>query len=311
MKKGIVVALVTMFFGLLLVHEGAEARRRRARRAAQPAGPPVSAEISKALTVDWGTGHAKVIEFHTKQIEETYSKRLKKIGDDAILEDRTRTEMENEIAKVRDSYIEFRGQRNGWRVSFIGDEFRDNVGQSMVVVRDASSQRFYFFHNDQLDKMFVAFNAEIFPGLTFEQFAERIQEKFGPAQRVMRTNARTQQEELAELRWQDNKTLLAAIDQTNFYGIFSLRFTDKNRPQEQANAGDARPRGNALLDQAIRNGTGDGNSDVIDRITGRRRAAPGGTAAQQPGSARPRGPQHAPATAAPVVSSENDPLGGI
>lgn len=310
MKKGIVVALVSTFVALLFVHQGAEARRRRTRRVVQ-AGPPVSAEISKALTVDWGTGHAKVIEFHTKQIQETYAKKLREIGTDAILEDRTRTEMDNEIAKVRDSYIEFRGQRNGWRVSFIGDEFRDNAGQSMVVVREPSAQRFYFFENDALTKMFVAFNAEVFPGLSFEQFAERIQERYGPAQRVMRTNARTQQEELAELRWQDNKTLLAAIDQTNFYGIFSLRFTDKNRPQQQASAGDANPRGNALLDQAIRNGAGDAHSDVIDRITGRRRAAPGGTAQAQPAggprSARPA----APATAAPVVPSEDDPLGGI
>jgi hypothetical protein len=309
MKKGIHVVLLTTWVGMLAVDADARRVRARGRRARLQANePPVSAEISKALPFPWGTGHAKVIEHYSGQIRTDYNARLAKVRD-AVAEDRMRTEMDGAISKVRDSFVEFRGQRTGWRVSFIGDEFRDNAGESMVVVTEASAQRFFFFKNDSLYKMFVAFNAEVFPGLNFEQFAERIQERYGPAQRVTRTNPRTSEEELVELRWQDETTNLAAIDQTGFYGIFSLRFTDKSAPVMQANAGSVRP--NALIDQAIREGSGDSHSDVVDRITGRRRAAPAGNAVggAQGGPTKNRAPAAAPAPA--VQASETDPLAGI
>lgn len=316
MRKGIVVALVTTVVGLLVMEGDADARRRRRRAKAASSEAPVSAEISKALPLPWGTGHSKVISHYTDQIRTAYRAKLGK-ATGAIEEDRLRTEMDREIAKIRDSYIEFRGQRTGWRVSFIGEEFRDSAGQSMVVVQESNAQRFYFFHNDQLRKMFVAFNAEVFPGLNFEQFAERIQQRYGPAQRVTKTNARTQQEELVELRWQDQTTRLAAIDQTGFYGIFSLRFMDKNVPQDQAVA--AADRSNTLLDSAIREGQGDAHSDVVDRITGRRRAAPGGSGGAtptarpgaRPGSSRPGGPPPGGTAAPPRPERDDDPMAGL
>ena len=320
MRKGIFVAVLTTTVGLLLLHADSDARRRRVRarnRAAQHE-PPVSAEISKALKgLSWGDGHQKVVDHYTDPIRAEFRPQIAKAASDQNVADRLLAQQNAAIERITKSYIVFSGPRtrelNGWRVSFIADEFHENAGESMVVVREASDQRFFFFKNDQLYKMFVAFNAEVFPGLDFEGFAQRIQERYGPALRVMRTNPRTQAEELAELRWQDETTLLAAIDQTSFYGIFSLRFTNKQGPQ-QLTAAAAQGRPNALLDTAIREGSGDANSDVIDRITGRRRAAPGGTAAQQAqGQGRTARPQHAPpqGTAAPVLREDDDPLGGI
>ena len=122
--------------------------------------------------------------------------------------------------------MRFNGRTTGWDVSFIRDEFTHGNQEAMLASVDENSQNFYFFIGDRLWKWYKAFNADVFQGKTFAQFAQAVQGRFG--------SARERSGELVQgggerhwLEWQDPNTRLRAVDNTRFYGFYCLVFEDK------------------------------------------------------------------------------------
>lgn len=292
MKRALAVGLGLFMAGVVLLNSlgDADAQRRRRRRtpAKQAQNVGFSAEISKTLgDLHWGMNPNEVKGYFEKALREKYRPQIAK-APGAIEEDRLRTKLNNEIDKLRRSYVRFTGQNTGWEVSFVGDEFTHNNGEALLVVNDDHTQTFYFFIGDRLWKRYVAFNADQFAGLSFADFKQRIEARYGPAQVMTTTNEETGQTRTTGIRWHDDTTYMRAVDNTQFYGVFCLVFEEKATSDNIAglrrNPSRRPERRNAMIDAVTSGGVSNSNADVVDRLTGRRI---GSDSTVPPGGARP------------------------
>lgn len=291
MRRNLVIALTVLVGVLSLLAVSVEAQRgRRGRRGrrqatAQERTPPNSEAIQQSLgDLRWGMEPRQVHQYFVNKIRESYRERLSK-APDTIEEDRIRHQQNAEIRRLRESYVRFEGERTGWDVSFLQGEFTHGNDESMLVYRDGNSQNFYFFINGRLWKWYKAFDASVFHGQSFAQFAQAVQGRFGEAaERSGRLVEGGPQQRWLE--WQDSNTRLRAIDQTRFYGFYCLVFEDKSTldrlDQLRTNTVNPGNQGHALVDSVIvpegeEASSGDSHSDIVDRITGniRRRPARG------------------------------------
>lgn len=328
MKNAIIAVLLGSFVaGMFAFTVDAQQRGRRGRggrgagAAAKQQEAPQSARIAQSMgELHWGMTKQDVYALFQNQIRERFRPLLAK-APGAIEEDRLRADMNEELRRLHDEDICFRGRRSGWDASFLADEFTHNNNECMLVRRDGNSQNFYFFINDHLWKWYKAFDATVFEGQTFEQFAGALQGRFG--------QARDATGELVPgrgqrhwLEWQDASSRLRAIDLNRFYGFYCLVFEEKatvdNLATLRANQSGNGQRQRTLVD-AVTSGNDepanpDSNPDIVDRITGtirNRQDAPadGGTA--QGATPRRSGtttPAQAPA--APTAPT-SDPLQGL
>ena len=272
MKRVVIGVLLSTFIVGLVTYD-TEAQRRRRQRQQRVEQAPESEGIAEALgELRWGMTNREVYNHFVRKIREAYSERLNKARD-AMQEDRLRAAMNNEIQRIRRSYVRFNGQTTGWDVSFLRDEFTHGNNESLLVVRDGNSQNFYFFINDRLWKWYKAFDASVFAGQSFEQFARALQGRFGEA--LERTGRLTDRgTEKRWLEWQDRSSRLRAVDENRFYGFYCLVFEDKSTVSRldelRSNTIRRNDGSHALVDAVTQDSEAQlENQDVVDRITGR------------------------------------------
>jgi hypothetical protein len=240
---------------------------------------------------------------------------------DAVEEDRLRNAATDEMKRIRDSYVEFKGTSTGWDVSFLKGEFTHGNGETMLVERDKNSQNFYFFINGKLWKWYKAFDAEVFRAGDFKGFAESVQRRFGPAKEGSG--------ELAPgsgtrhwLEWQDDNTRLRAVDQSDFYGFYCLVFEERatvgNLAKLRTHTREVANKQNSVIDAVTTPVERDPDAapDVVDRITGKTRASQSGGAAVasgkgKKGAAAATAAEPKPAAAPTGVQKDDDPLRGL
>ena len=208
--------------------------------------------------------------------------------------------MMDKLKKVKKDYVTFSGKRSSWDVSLVDKEFAHKNNESMAVAWKKRERRFFFFHNDRLFKIFIAFNSEMFADKTFEDFAQAMETRFGPAERKFTVTLRGDQK-MDHLAWpQSGQTKLLAYDYTGFYGNFCLSLIDMRewdsvKTGRQLNS-PKRKYTDPLVEAVTRGGDSgrDENENVVDRITGKGvKAPPGGeeggstAAPTRPGTSRP------------------------
>lgn len=318
MKRVFIGVLVSTFVvGMFAVGADAQRRRRRGQQQQRQQVAPQSAEIAPALgELRWGMSRDEVYEHFVTQVRERYRPRLSKARD-AMAEDNLRHQQREEIQRIRRSYVRFRGQTTGWDVSFLRDEFTHGNGEAMLVVRDSNSQNFYFFIRNRLWKWYKAFDADVFAGQTFDQFAGALQGRFGQAMdRNGRLTDRGQEKHWLE--WQDTSTRLRAIDENRFYGFYCMVFEDKETvgriAELRTNTIGRTDDGHALVDAV----TGDdseassANQDIVDRLTGmirRTTQAPEGDMGEASGSMSMSGGSSGSSSMS--GATDEDPLRGL
>lgn len=309
-KSVVLLTLAAAMLSMAAVGVEAQRGRRQARPpAAAERAAPASAAIAESLgELRWGMEPRAVHQFFQNKIRERYRERLVK-APGTLEQERIRHEMDGELRRLRESYIRFDGERNGWDLSFVRDEFTHGNNESMLVYRDENSQNFYFFIQGRLWKWYKAFDASVFQGQPFAQFAQAVQGRFGNA--VERTGSLSEgADERHWLEWQDQTTRLRAVDQTRFYGFYCLVFEDKGTlgrlDQLRTNTIQSGSGSHSLVDSVMLPEGGettesnDGNADIVDRITGnvRRRPEPAESSSSTSRGSRSRGssrPAAAPA----------------
>jgi hypothetical protein len=334
MRRAIIgVVLATFVVGMFASAVESQRRRQPPRgqrgargkaKVAKNVEAPRSAAIGPALgDLRWGMTRDEVYNHFVNKIREDYRPRLAK-ATGAIEEDRLRAELNDKVRAIRDSYVRFDGRATGWDVSFLRDEYTHRNSEAMLAINDENSQNFYFFINGRLWKWFKAFNADVFAGQTFDQFAQAVQTRFGQARE--RNGALIEGgDERHWLEWQDDTSRLRAIDLTRFYGFYCLVFEEKATVGRLAELRVNRPSKNTkqhALVEAVLAGEGgsppdDTNADIADRLTGkirRRQDAPEnaqGTGAGATKTTKGRtgtGTGTGTATPRPV---DDDPLSGM
>ena len=293
----------------------AHAGKKKAKKGAEAV--PVSAEISKSMgELSWGMTKDELQNQLITKIKEKYRPLVSKTRD-AVEEDRLRLAATDEMKRIRDSYVDFKGTSTGWDVSFLRGEFTHGNGESMLVSRDQNSQNFYFFIHGKLWKWYKAFDAEVFRAGDFAGFGSSVQKRFGPA-RDASGELSAASGKRHWLEWQDDKSRLRAVDQSDFYGFYCLVFEQKSTVENLAklrtHTHQVAEKQNALVDAVTAPASQDDSDrspDVVDSITGKRTGNSDGATASAKG---PKG-RKAAAAAAPAaprgVTSDDDPLNGL
>ncbi len=278
---------------------------------------PMSAAISAAMgDLEWGMSRDDVMAKFVDAIKEKYRPLIAK-ATGALEEDKYRAKAREELSMIKSSLVEFNGNKTGWDVSFLANEFTHHNGESMFVVKDGNSQNYYFFINNKLWKWYKAFSSEVFQGKSFDQFAQAVQGRYGQGQL-------REAEKQKFLQWQDASTSLRAVDNNQFYGFYCLVFEDKDTLRRIDSLRSVKPsqkqKGHILVEAVTADdSTTDpsANPDIIDRITGKirnKQQAP--EQAAQASSTGKKGASAAPAPAASPfdrggVSDDDDPLKGL
>lgn len=186
----------------------------------------VSAELSKAMgDVTWGMSRERLQAKLTDKVEDRYRPRIAKARD-ASEEERLRHAADDEVDRIKNSYVEFKDASTPWDTTFLQGEFTHGNSESMLASRDDTSQTFYFFIGGKLWKTYTVFDVLVFPEANFAAFAAFLEGRFGPASQA--PGEISPNTERHWLEWQDDKTTLRTIDQSNFYGFYFLIFEDRD-----------------------------------------------------------------------------------
>jgi hypothetical protein len=310
MKK-LGVSLVVAFLALAAAQQEVAAKKPKAEKVkAEKARGPAPVAAAEAITeirgdYKWAMTLQQVIDKINARIEASYKDRIAKTAADPAKNDKLRKAMRDETAAIKKNIVKFDGQKGPWDVSIIDQEIVQGVGQSMLVMKEQTSTRYFFFSNDSLYKMFIAFNKEMLAGKAFKEFGAAMQGKFGKAQEVyvMQNNSfGVKEKKLDHLLWRSAQgDGLKLVDRSEFYDVYCLVLYDNSVEQRMAasrkEAEAKQPKG-SVLDSVVggKESDRDENDNVIDRITGKevfkpgdRRAAQQNITVPSPGAPAPAG----------------------
>ena len=240
----------------------------------------------KAGTFKWGMKPEEVMAQVRTSVEAKYEQRIEKARQDPGLQQRIRDEMQKELTAVKKSYTKFEGQKSGWDVSIVGQEFQQNTSEAIIVTKEDVWTRYFFFFEDGLYKMFLGFNKDAIGGKTFQEFGKGMESKYGHAKEVFRDDKNRGQiiHKLDHYEWSaGGGDRLRLIDRSEFYGVYCLVLYD-GAVQDRVN--DRRKvvnPGEVKRDELVESVTGshakekggDIDDDIIDRVVGKEAKKPG------------------------------------
>jgi len=297
MKK-LGVSLVAAFLVLAAAQQGVQAKAKakadkvKPEKATRGPAPVASADAISEIRGDykWGMTTQQVIDKINGRIEASYKDRIDKSAADPARNDKLRKAVRDETAAIKKNVVKFDGQKGPWDVSIIDQEIVQGTGESMLVMKETTSTRYFFFANDSLYKMFIAFDKEMLQGKKFKDFGAAMQGKFGKAQEVYVTrndSLGVKEKRLDHLLWRSTTgDGLRLVDRSEFYDVYCLVLYDNSVEQRMMaarKAADAAAPKGSMLDTVIggKDSDRDENDNVIDRITGKEVFKPGDRRAAQ------------------------------
>src|SRR3954467_904167 len=240
----------------------------------------------KAGTFKWGMKPEEVMAQVKTAVEAKYEVRIDKARQDPGLQQRIRDEMSRELAAVKKSFTKFEGQKSGWDVSIVGPEFQQNTGESILVTKEDAWTRYFFFFEDGLYKMFLAFNKDAIGGKSFQEFGKGMEAKYGNAREVFRDDKTKGGvvHKLDHYEWSaGGGDRMRLIDRSEFYGVYCLVLYDGsvqdrvNERRKVVNPGEVKH--DELVEGVTGKNSGskgsDIDDDIIDRVVGKEAKKPG------------------------------------
>ncbi|MDB4979523.1 MAG: hypothetical protein JWM82_275 [Myxococcales bacterium] len=237
----------------------------------------------KAGTFKWGMKAEDILAQVQKSIDAKYTERIEKASQDPGKQQRIRDEKDREFGAVKKSYTKFEGNKTGWDVSIIGSEFEQNTGEAVIVTKEDIWTRYFFFFEDGLYKMFLAFNKDALEGKSFEDFGKGMEAKYGHAKEVYRDEKIKGgvRHVLDHYEWSAGVDKLRLVDRSEFYGVYCLVLYDggvASRLAERRKIVNPQADHHDSLVEAVThkddNGR-DSNDNIIDRLTGKEVKKPG------------------------------------
>jgi mannose-6-phosphate isomerase-like protein (cupin superfamily) len=185
----------------------------------------------------WGMTTEAVIDKLNGKIDANYEDRSIEAGTNHRKQDQIRGEIKKEKERVARSVVGFDGKKGWWDASIIDEEFVQKNGESMLYYKEPKSTRYFFFSGDSLYKMFVAFDKDVVAGMSFSEFGELMQQKYGKAKPVYR-DAPThgmKDKVLDAFQWRSAEgDGLRLVDRSKFYDVYCLVVYDRSVADRQA-----------------------------------------------------------------------------
>jgi hypothetical protein len=274
-------------------HAKGKAKATKGEGGAAPSANPAEVNKLKAVRFDdpkagafkWGMNADEVMGLVKAGIEGKYKAQILKAATDPQFQQRVRDQQMKEIAAVKKSYTKFEGQKSGWDVSIIGQEFSQNTSEAVLVSKEDTWTRYFFFFEGGLYKMFLAFNKDALAGKSFQEFGKMMESKYGHAKEVYRDDKIKGgiRHSLDHYEWSaPGGERLRLVDRSEFYGVYCLVLFESGTQDRLAdrrkvvNPGESTK--DALVEAVTAKGTDDGrdaNDDIIDRLTGKEVKKPG------------------------------------
>jgi hypothetical protein len=240
----------------------------------------------KAGTFKWGMKPEEVMAQVRTAVEAKYEARIDKARQDPGLQQRIRDEMQRELANVKKSYTKFEGQKTGWDVSIVGPEFQQNTAEALLVTKEDIWTRYFFFFEDGLYKMYLAFNKDAIGGKSFADFGKSMEAKYGHAREVFRDDKSrgTIIHKLDHYEWAaGGGDRLRLIDRSEFYGVYCLVLYDGSVQDRVMDKRKVVNPDQVRRDELVEGVTGRNNTskgsdiddDIIDRVVGKETKKPG------------------------------------
>lgn len=232
------------------------------------------AQIDSVLgDIQWGDSPSEVVE-------KLRASALAELQDDARLRNdrvamqRARQRTLDQMRRIEDSLTPLRGERTGFEVSVVGGEFTSDNNESLLRVRDDIAQRYYFFVDDGLYKLVVAYDQDYIANVGFETFLSQATQRYGEPSATEYGRVRGEHV-LAQASWRDGRSSLEINDRREFFGTFTMTFADlrtinrltqENRAVggSQTDDSEVSDRVRALTDMSAT----DPNADVVDSLIG-------------------------------------------
>ena len=281
------VGLTVLAF-LFVLASAQSALAKKAKGVKKGRGGPAPLASSKAIAefkgnYTWGMTQAQVLEKIFARIDEAYKERKEKVVADPMKSDQVREEIKREKDRVTKSVVKFDGTKTGWDVSIIDKEFLQNNNESMFILKEPKSTRYFFFANDALYKMFVAFDKDVLAGKTFEQFGAMMMAKYGKAQPVYvdrQVAPGVKERVLDHYLWRSEYgDGLRLVDRSAFYDVYCLVIYDNavaHRQDEIRKNLEAQNPKESFVDSVFTKEIDrDENDNVVDRLTGKDVLKPG------------------------------------
>jgi hypothetical protein len=263
------------------------APKARASRASMSdeGAPSAAGEAIEKLKGDfkWGMSPDEVIGKVQERVRSSFDEKIKQTAQDPSRQDRVRKDMMAQVDKVKDKYIKFDGQKTGYDVSIIDQEFLHSMGESMLMAKEQTATRYFFFSGERLYKMFIAFDKDILEGKAFRDFGAIMQAQYGKAKEVnieQRTKAGVRIQ-LDHYVWSSKSgDMLRLVDRSEFYDVYCLVVYDGKIARQQEEVRKSRKverRGDSLVEAV----TGappnnlDANDNIVDQITHKQVDKPG------------------------------------
>jgi hypothetical protein len=242
--------------------------------------PKPKTGISSILgTLDWGASHADVLAQVRARIDERYNKLLEDERDPLEI-DRALKRKATEYAGIEKTYLRFSGARTGYESSLIAQDFVTDSEESVLRVDDRDAQKYFFFKNDRLWKVVVAYNTSISRSVPFAEFVRQVQQKYDKPVAIEHDTAPGGAKTVRTATWRDDLTELAIEDRSEFYGSFVMKFLDRGvgvsleaeRAEKRAQTRTA-PSDDPFVSSSLAEITAGGDSagdddSVVDRLTG-------------------------------------------
>ncbi|MBU1070563.1 hypothetical protein KJ975_13445 [Myxococcota bacterium] len=232
MKK-LTTFLFTLVAALSLIAPTAMAQKGR-KAPPKPAAVKVDTEASiKALLGEYTMGMTKAeVTLKLKAEIQKYYDGLMAKERTAAGKDEVRGRLKTALSKVNKNTMDFTGKESSWNTSIIDDQYAHRNNESMIASLGEDQQKFFFFYNDKLYKVFIALPAEQYTGFTFLKFQTTVEQIYGKALEEFEEGI-TGESELHHLLWKSSGNLhLWAMDKTGVYGNFILMVLD-NPTHEQ------------------------------------------------------------------------------
>jgi hypothetical protein len=244
-----------------------DAKRKGKRKA--PAQEKVAvvtnAENVKALgelmgDFKFGMSKKEVLKILAKDVKARFKEQISATTD-VYTQDKLRQKQKKEVKRIEKSFVKFKGKKSGWDVSIIDDQFAHETGESMMVFWEndpetgKNQRRFFFFHEGQLYKMFIALKGSMLQEdqRSFEYFRTLMEGRYGKGtDRVV--EKRSGEKVLVGADWNTKKYHVSALDKLSFYDSFVLVIAN---PLIESAVADMRaakrkaPKGNAVIDSVM------------------------------------------------------------
>lgn len=258
-------------------------RKKKKKSAKKKAPPKVDRKAIGELMsgFEFGMSPKNVVGVLYERIDEAYKEEIASTTD-IYAQDKLRAKAKKEKKKLYKSYIKFKGKKKSWDVSIVDEEFAHMDDEAMLVYwemdpeNNINQRRFFFFVDGELYKMYLAFDATMFPEgkRTFAYFHQAMEGRYGEGGLAFETD-RYGDQRIKHVHWKDDKFYLRAINRLDFYGTFCLALSDSRVERwiydRRAERNPKRDDGDKIIDALVEDENSkttlsESNEDAVDHI---------------------------------------------